>query len=76
VFLEIITPEKTLFSGEVESVQLPGTAGLFEILNNHAPLISTLDSGRVRVRAEGKDEFFAVQGGFVEVLKNKVVVLV
>lgn len=75
--LDIITPEKTLYSGEVKSVQLPGSAGSFEVLENHAPLISTLDPGKIRVRmVDGKEEFFEVESGFVEVLNNKVSVLV
>ena len=77
MYLEIVTPEKTLFAGEVTSVRLPGSAGTFEVLNNHAPLISTLDPGQVRIRkVDGQEEYFAVQSGFVEVLKNKVTVMV
>jgi F-type H+-transporting ATPase subunit epsilon len=77
LYLEIITPEQTLFKGEVTSVRLPGSAGTFEVLTNHAPLISTLDAGQIRIRkADGADQFFAINPGFVEVLKNKVVVMV
>ncbi|MDQ3072909.1 MAG: ATP synthase F1 subunit epsilon [Bacteroidota bacterium] len=77
MFLEIITPEEPLFSGEVISVKLPGTAGGFEVLNNHAPLISTLEQGHIKVRTEqGIEESFLIKGGFVEVLNNRVVVLV
>jgi F-type H+-transporting ATPase subunit epsilon len=75
--LEIVTPETTLFSGEVKSVNFPGTAGGFEVLNNHAPIISTLEAGQIRVRREdGGVENFTIQSGFVEVLKNKVTVMV
>jgi F-type H+-transporting ATPase subunit epsilon len=75
--LDIVTPEVTLFSGEVKSVTLPGTLGSFQILENHAPLISTLDAGNIRIKKEnGSEEIFAVQSGFAEVLNNKVTVLV
>lgn len=74
--LEIVTPDKELYSGEASLVQLPGIDGLFEILNNHAPLISALKKGQVKV-VDGQDEtkFFEVRGGVVEVLNNKVLVL-
>jgi F-type H+-transporting ATPase subunit epsilon len=75
--LEIITPEKTLFAGEVTSVKFPGSAGEFEVLKNHAPIISTLDPGKIRVRqATGEDQYFEVNSGFVEVLKNNITVMV
>lgn len=77
MYLEIISPEKTIFSGEVTSVRLTGTDGQFEVLNNHAPIISSLNAGQVKIRnAQGAEEFFDINTGFVEVLKNKVVVLV
>ncbi len=75
--LEILTPEKSLFSGEVVSVKLPGTAGVFEVLDHHAPLISTLDAGNIRVRPKsGEDQNFTIDAGFVEVLNNVVTVMV
>ena len=75
--LEILTPEKTLFAGEVTSVKFLGTAGQFEVLENHAPLISTIEAGKIRVRKSGgEDQLFEVNSGFVEVLKNKVTVMV
>lgn len=74
--LEIITPEKTLFEGDVDLVQLPGIDGSFEILNNHAPLVSVLKEGKIKIRDDAKKEqFFDVKGGVIEVLKNKVIVL-
>lgn len=73
--LEILTPDKKIFEGEVRSVTVPGTMGAFEILNNHAPIISTLDDGKLIVRGSGKEEVFIVKGGVVEVLDNKVMVL-
>lgn len=76
MFLEIITPDKKLFSGEVKSVKLPGTAGSFGVLKNHAPLISSLKKGTVKVTDEQKkNHLFPVKGGVVEVLKNKIIVL-
>ena len=74
--LEIITPETKLFSGEVEAIKLPGTDGSFGILDNHAPLIASLKKGTVKVTDTKKQvENFEINGGVVEVLKNKVVVL-
>ncbi len=73
--LEILTPDKKVFEGEVIAVNLPGTLGVFEILNNHAPLISTLEDGKVIVRTATKEDVFLIQGGVVEVLNNKVIVL-
>lgn len=73
--LEIITPEKNLFNGEVRYVQLPGSAGSLGILENHAPLITTLKAGFVKIDGPQGKESFAVKGGTVEVLNNKVTVL-
>ncbi len=74
--LEIITPEKTVFTGEVSLVQLPGIDGLFEILNDHAPLIAVLKKGQVKIQDSQKQtQYFEVNGGVVEVLSNKVLVL-
>ena len=74
--IQIITPDKTVYAGEVSLVQLPGLDGSFEILNNHAPIISALKKGAVKVNTtDGKTEFFNILGGVVEVLNNKVLVL-
>jgi len=73
--LEILTPDKKIFEGEVRSVTLPGTMGSFEVLNDHAPIISTLDDGKLIVRSAAKEEVFFVKGGVVEVLNNQVMVL-
>jgi len=73
--LEILTPDKKIFSGEVTSVSLPGTEGRFQILNNHAPLISTLQKGEVKIKSAEGEKTFEVKGGVIEVLKNMVVVL-
>ena len=75
MILEILTPDKKVFEGEVTSVSLPGTMGSFEILNHHAPIISTLEDGKLTVRGGGKEEVFMIHGGVVENLNNHVVVL-
>jgi len=77
--LEILTPEKRLFSGSVYGVQLPGIDGSFEILEKHAPLVSALCAGNVKVlndKSGNNTTSYQVNGGFIEVLNNKVVVLV
>ncbi len=73
--LEIITPDKTIFKGEADLVQLPGIDGSFEILNNHAPMISALKQGKIKVEKGKSEEFFEIKGGVIEVLENKVLVL-
>lgn len=74
--LDIITPDANLFSGEVSSIILPGIDGELGILNSHAPLITALKKGSIRLTKEGgKTETFETNGGIVEVLNNKVIVL-
>jgi F-type H+-transporting ATPase subunit epsilon len=74
--LEILTPDKKVFEGEVTSVTVPGAQGSFEILNNHAPIISILDDGKVIVRGDAdKEQKFYTTGGVVEVIGNKVILL-
>lgn len=76
--LEILTPEKKLFSDDVFGVQLPGVTGLFEVLEKHAPLVSALKKGRIKVLKDKNNHlaFFDIQSGFVEVIANTVTVLV
>jgi F-type H+-transporting ATPase subunit epsilon len=75
--LEILTPEKKLYSGDVYGVQLPGIDGLFEVLDKHAPLVSALGKGKLKIlKDKNSTESFQIQGGFVEVLNNKATVLV
>lgn len=77
MYLEIITPDKRIFEGEVTLVQLPGSKGSFTMLKNHAPIISTLDMGIINVQdILGKEHTFNITGGVVENLANKVIVLV
>ena len=75
--LEILTPEQKLFSGEVYGVQMPGITGLFEVLDKHAPLVSALKAGRLKVLRDKQNHItlYDITGGFVEVLNNKVTVL-
>lgn len=73
---QILTPEGTLFDGEIVGMQLPGTMGSFEVKSLHADIISTLEIGRILVRkAGGEDLIFAVSGGFVEVHDNTLTLL-
>jgi len=75
--LEILTPERKLFSDDVYGVQLPGVSGSFELLDKHAPLVSALKSGRIKVLTDKTHTaFFEIRSGFVEVLNNRVTVLV
>lgn len=74
--LEIRTPDKSVYTGEVSLVQLPGIDGLFEILEHHAPLVAALQKGRVKIQEnEGAPQFFEINGGVAEVLQDKVLVL-
>ena len=74
--VEIITPDAKLFEGEVNSIKLPGTNGGFEILNNHAPIISTLTAGEISIALDqGQNQSFEVQGGVIELQNNKIIVL-
>ncbi|MBZ5858223.1 ATP synthase F1 subunit epsilon [Flavihumibacter profundi] len=77
--LEILTPERKLYNGEVYGVQLPGVDGLFEVLEKHAPMVSALKAGKLKVlkdKSMSDTTSYAIQGGFVEVFHNKVTVLV
>lgn len=74
--VEIVTPDVKVFEGEARHVQLPGANGLFGVLDNHAPLISTLAGGKVKVEAtDGDIQTFSITGGVAEVNSNKVIVL-
>ena len=75
MLVEVITPDKVVFSGEALSIKLPGSSGEFEALNNHAPLISSLDKGSVVVKTSEGEKSFDITGGIVEILNNKVIVL-
>jgi len=76
--LEILTPERKVFSGDVYGVQLPGVEGSFEVLERHAPLVAALKAGRLKILKDKQHHlaFFNIQSGFVEVIHNNVTVLV
>ncbi len=90
MYLEIITPEQTLYKGDVESILFPGSHGDFQVLNNHAPIVSTLIKGKVKIigkmsiQQEAKDNFIfndketilEIESGTVEMNNNKVTLLV
>jgi F-type H+-transporting ATPase subunit epsilon len=75
MYLEIITPDKKVFEGEVKSVQVPGANGRFQMLNNHAAIISTLVKGQVKIKTSEGEEIVEVNGGVVEMRNNKVIIL-
>jgi len=75
--LEILTPERKIFSGDVYGVQLPGITGLFEVLDKHAPLVSALKAGKLKILTDKTNTVsYSIQSGFAEVLNNKTTVLV
>jgi len=75
MIVEIITPNKAIFSGNASLISFPGIDGSFTILENHAPLVAALQKGKVKVVSEEETLYFEINGGVVEVLENKVEVL-
>ncbi len=74
--LEIVTPEKNLYQGEITSVIFPGSAGSFGILDGHAPIVATLKEGQIKIiETDNSETSFDVQGGVVELNNNKIIVL-
>lgn len=73
--IEILTPDTQIYAGEASLVQLPGLDGLFEILENHAPMIAALTKGKAKVENNGEIQFFDITGGVAEVQQNKIIVL-
>jgi len=73
--LEIMTPEKPVFKAPIDSLTIPGTLGGFQILKDHAPLISSFEIGIIKVKKDSSDTYFTTSGGTVEVIKNNVLVL-
>lgn len=74
--LEIFTPEKKLYEGKINSINVPGTKGAFAVLHNHAPIISTLSKGQIKIINEhSKTEIINIEGGIIEVKKNIIVIL-
>ena len=75
--LIVLTPERKVYEGEVTLVKVPGIVGSFEVLRNHAPMVSALGEGDVRiVQKEGGEKTFKIEKGFIEVLRNEVALLV
>ncbi|MAC95178.1 MAG: ATP synthase F1 subunit epsilon [Flavobacteriales bacterium] len=75
MLIDIVTPDKNIFSGDISSATFPGSDGSFGIKENHAPMVATLKEGKIKVVVNGKEEFFDVSGGVVEVNHNKIIVL-
>lgn len=74
--IEIITPDKKIFEGEIKSVRVPGKKGSFQVLNDHAPIISTLESGLIRMVDQANNEVtYEISGGVIEVKANKIILL-
>ena len=73
--LEIISPDKVIYQDGVDSITIPGSLGGFQVLKNHAPLISTIEVGIVIVKKENESQYFTTGGGTIEVLNNKVLIL-
>ena len=74
--LKIVTPEKVVYDGNADNVTVPGTLGSFEILTDHAPIVSSLEPGNVKYSLSGKSQEISILGGFVEVRRNEVDVCV
>ena len=74
--MDIVSPEKQLFSGEVEGATFPGDKGRFTVLYNHAPIISTLGQGTIKWVQQGQEAPLDIKGGFVEVENNRIIVCV
>jgi len=76
VKIEIITPDRNIYSGEVRSVRVPGRKGSFQVLKDHAPIISTLDAGSVMITDDqGTEVRFEITGGVIEVKRNRIILL-
>lgn len=74
--IEIVTPDKKIFEGEIKSVRVPGKKGSFQVLKDHAPIVSTLDGGSVIiVSPDGKETVYEIEGGVIEVKANKIILL-
>jgi len=74
--ISILTPDKEIFQGAITSVKVPGTDGQFQVLNNHAPIVSSLGEGDVTIVKEGGEKMtFGIKGGFIEVLNNEISLL-
>lgn len=76
MYLEIVTPEKKVYEGNIDLIQLPGANGSFEILKSHAPIVSVLQRGSIKIVTEEQEEvFFEIDGGVIEMTNDKIIVL-
>jgi F-type H+-transporting ATPase subunit epsilon len=74
--IEIITPDRKVFEGEIKSVRVPGKKGSFQVLKDHAPIVSTLENGAViMVDMDGNESIYEINGGVIEVKANKIILL-
>jgi F-type H+-transporting ATPase subunit epsilon len=74
--LEIITPDQKIFTGEVKLVKVPGSKGSFEILKNHAPIISTLENGEIKIiDLQDRITYYDISGGVIEAKQNNIIIL-
>ncbi len=77
MYIEIITPDKTIFEGEVKTARIPGKKGSFQVLSDHAPIVSTLDKGPIiLVGMNDSETIYEADGGVIELHKNKIILLV
>ncbi|MBP5515646.1 MAG: hypothetical protein J6X86_01730 [Bacteroidales bacterium] len=74
--VKIIKPDTTIYEGPATLIQLPGSNGLFEILENHAPIISSLSAGKIRLQAEEEEKVIEIKAGVVKGQKNEILILV
>ncbi len=75
--IEILSPQKSLYKGDVQLAKFPGVTGSFEVLKNHAPIISSLEKGQIKlIDNNQKTHYFDIDEGFVEVINNKITVLI
>jgi F-type H+-transporting ATPase subunit epsilon len=76
MYLEILTPGSKVFSGDIRLIKVPGSKGSFEVMNNHAPIISTLENGNIKIVTKEKEILlYNIKGGVIQVVKNKIIVL-
>jgi F-type H+-transporting ATPase subunit epsilon len=75
MLIEIVTPDRNVYSGDISLATFPGSDGSFGIKENHAPMVATLKEGKIKVVENNQEQFFEVKGGVVEVNHNKIIVL-
>jgi F-type H+-transporting ATPase subunit epsilon len=76
IYVELINPTKIIYKGEVDTIWLPGIVSPFQVLPNHAPLLSVLDKGTIKIKINGQFKNFDIEGGIVEVKNNKLRILI